>query len=68
MLTLRIICWGTTLALVITFSVYVEKSTAYMYTMCVLIGSLLVPILPVGSAFGGELTFPMEQAVIVGSL
>jgi hypothetical protein len=65
---MRIICWGTTAVFVITFTVYIEKSDAYLYTMCALIGTLLVPILPVGSAFGGELTFPMEQAVIVGSL
>lgn len=60
LLTLRIICWGTTLIFVITFTIYVESNDYYLYTMCILIGTLLVPILPVGSAFGGELTFPME--------
>lgn len=58
--TLRLICWGTTLAFIASFSLFYIKSVYCLAAVAITIGVTLVPILPVGSAFAGELTFPME--------
>jgi len=68
LLTLKAICWGSTLLFIAAFTIYLEKNIYFIGTICIMIGLTITPILPLGSAFAGELTFPMDQAVIIGSL
>ena len=58
--TLRIICWGATVVFALAYSIFIFKSFWFLCIIATIIGGVLVPILPVGSAFAGELTFPME--------
>jgi MFS family permease len=66
--TLKAICYGTTFMLLTCYASFLQGSIWIVGASSMLIGIIIVPILPVGSAFAGELTFPMEQAVIIGML
>jgi MFS family permease len=58
--TLKVICFGTTIILTACYGTFIQGNYYFVCASAILIGSIMVPMLPVGSAFAGELTFPME--------
>lgn len=58
--TLKTICFGTTFMLLSCYASFIQGSFWIVAASSMLIGTIIVPILPVGCAFAGELTFPMD--------
>jgi len=68
LLHLRIICIGSTvIAIVLTSILSVDNFGLTAFIMCIA-GVLMLPIIPVCIAFAGEVTFPMQAAVINGGV
>ena len=65
---MRFSCMGT--AIILVTGSYLFTTT--LYTLIVIetlmIGIVIVPIIPVGINFSAELTFPIEQTVVTGTL
>lgn len=68
LITFRVICFGTFIVMLSAFASFTTKNFYVVAITAIIIGILLVPFLPVGSAFAGELTFPMQEAVVIGIL
>ena len=68
LLTLRIITFGSLLAFAICYGTFSTFNIWIIGINTMLAGILIVPILPVGTAFAGEVTFPMQEAVVIGLL
>ena len=63
---IRMICFGSVLAaLIFIYSCSTENITIVLINVGVL-GFLLLPIIPVGYAFGAELTYPISEAMSNG--
>jgi hypothetical protein len=59
LLMLKLICFGSMTMLLIGYGVFSSYNLYAVAFNSMMIGALIVPILPVGCAFAGELTFPM---------
>ena len=59
LLITRILCFGSLIVLAGCFGTFREGSIWIIGASAIVIGILIVPILPVGISFAGELTFPM---------
>ena len=59
LLIFSLICFGSMAMLIIGYGVFSTYNFYAVAANSMLIGALIVPILPVGCAFAGELTFPM---------
>lgn len=68
LLTLRIISFGSLFVFGICYGTFNTFNIWIIGVNTMLAGILIVPILPVGTAFAGELTFPMQEAVVIGLL
>lgn len=65
---MRGICFGSTILFSIGYASFATGNFWLVAANIVLIGGTLTPMLPVCIAFAGEITFPMQEAVIVGIL
>jgi MFS family permease len=67
-LILKIICVGSCVVLSSFYPIMLTGSKLFVFIIAVVFGMILVPFLPVGTAYAGEITFPMQEAVIIGIL
>ncbi len=68
LLTLRIISFGSLFVFGICYGTFQTFNIWIIGINTMFAGVLIVPILPVGTAFAGEVTFPMQEAVVIGLL
>ncbi|MFM7851758.1 MAG: hypothetical protein ACKO96_07510, partial [Flammeovirgaceae bacterium] len=62
----RCLCFGTFLMVLACQGTFLVDSHYLVGACTVIIGALVVPISPVGISFAGELTFPIQEAIVVG--
>jgi hypothetical protein len=65
---MRFSCIGTTIVLSIGTYLFTTTKTDLIAVAVLFIGLVIVPIIPVGINFSGELTFPIEPTVATGTL
>lgn len=68
LLTMRFVCLGSTILFALGYASFSTRNIYIVGANTILDGIVLVPFLPVCIAFAGEITFPMQEAVIVGIL
>lgn len=59
-LMFRLVCFGSTVIWLACYGIFPSENIYFVAVTTVFIGAFLVPILPVGTAFAGEITFPMQ--------
>lgn len=68
LITMRSICISSTLLFIVGYASFASGNIYIVGANIVLDGFALVPFLPVCIAFAAEVTFPMQEAVVVGIL
>lgn len=68
LLTMRFICFGSTILFIVGYASFATGNIYIVGANIILDGFALVPFLPVCIAYAAEVTFPMQEAVIVGIL
>lgn len=68
LITMRSICIGSTILFIIGYAAFATGNIYIVGANIILDGIALVPFLPVCISFAAEITFPMQEAVIVGIL
>lgn len=68
LLIYRVVCFGSMLVWLACFGIFLTKNIWIVGATAIFIGGFLVPFLPVGTSFAGEITFPMQEAIIIGLL
>jgi len=64
--TTRCLCFGTLLMVLACQGTFLIDNSYVVGGCTIIIGALVVPISPVGISFAGELTFPIQEAIVVG--
>jgi len=65
---MRFSCFGTAIILISGSFIFTTSLNDVIILQTLLIGVVIVPIIPVGINFSGELTFPIEPTVVTGTL
>ena len=68
LLMVRLSAWGTFLLLSCCVYTFYTKNLTMIAVNLVVAAVALIPIIPVGIDFAGELTFPYEETVVTGFL
>lgn len=63
---MRIFCITSTIMLVVSQFAFLLPKTIFLTICLILVAVFLIPIIPIGIAYANEVTYPLDETVVVG--